>query len=368
MKRTTLTQHGSSTKGLKRRPRTTAAIVAILLGAIACGTGPAISPDVKKMLGKDDGFALAVFYGAELMGSVDGCGCFGNAKAGGPPYRFGYEDAFRSVYGDAGVLSVDAGDWSASVRDGGGAIVDDLVVQDEWVVKVLDRFGLDAANITARDADFFAGRYMRAGARDAAVAEHPAAARFVSANLRPLRDDLLAPPAYVVREVTGGRLPGGKLRVAIAGVTEDAPAARQAGFEVADPGAALAQALPKARGESDLVVVLAYLPPDRVAALARDLGPLVDLFVVAHPTARERAPEIGGESRGARIAYARYRTQQLGELRVRFADGERKIAEMTNRYVPLDEPTPRHPDAERLAAEARDAVKSARARRFERGQ
>ena len=82
-----------------------------------------------------------------------------HAKAGGLPYRFGYERAFASAFGDAATLSVDAGEWSAPVRDRSGAVVEDLAVQDEWVATALDRFGLDAANVTARDADFLgAGR------------------------------------------------------------------------------------------------------------------------------------------------------------------------------------------------------------------
>jgi hypothetical protein len=360
MKPSTLTQDGSSLIVRMRWLRLAFAVV--LVGAAACGGGPSLSPEARRLFGEDDGFDLVVFYGAELMGSVDGCGCFGNAKAGGPPYRFGYEGAFRSLYPDAAVLSVDAGEWSTAVRDKSGALVEDLVVQNEWVVKVLDRFALDAANVSARDADFFASRYL-SGAWDAAVAERPAVARFVSANLRPARQDVRPFPPYVVREVIAPRLPGGKRRVAIVGITEDAPPARQAGFTVVDPRAALAEVLPEARGESDLVVVLAYLSPDRAAALAHDLGNLVDLFVVANPTARERDPEIAS---APRIVYARYRTQRLGELRLDLGDGG--IEKATNRFVPLDDPVPRDREAERLAAEAHDAVSRARTKRFEQGQ
>jgi len=336
------------------------AFVLPLVFALACGTSRTVDPKTAELLGPDDGAALAIFYGAELFGSVDGCGCFGNAKAGGPPYRYGFLRAFESTFGDVAVLDVDAGDWSGPVRDKDGTIVEDLVVQDEWVVRVLDHFGIDAVNVTARDVDFLAARYLHPDAWDSAVAERPAVARFVSANLRPVREGLLAPPPYVVREKSGTRLPGGRLRIAIVGVTEDAPSAKQAGFEVVDPAAALGATLPKARAESDMVVVLAALPPDRVAALARSLGGSVDLFVVAHPLARDREPEIGDSSR---IVYARYKSQRLGELRVILSD--RTISKATNRYVPLDDPTPRDAEAERLASEARDAVHQARTRRFE---
>jgi hypothetical protein len=359
MEPSTLTQEARALKGLRHCLPAILALAAVLVGA--CGGGPALSPDVKRLVGDDDGVALAIFYGAELMGSVDGCGCFGNAKAGGPPYRFGYEQAFEGEHAAAAVLSVDAGEWTTALRDRNGEILEDLEIQNEWVVRVLDRFEIDAVNVTARDADFLAARYLRPDAWEAAVAERPALARFVSANLRPARQGVLAPPAYVVRSVEGTRLRGGRLRVAIAGVTEDAAPARQAGFDVVDPATALADVLPKARAESDFVVVLAYLSPARVAELARRLDGLVDLYVVAHPTARDREPELGAPPL---IAYARYRTQLLGELHAHFGDGG--VEKATNRYVPLEEPCPRHPEAERLAAEAHAAVKAARTRRFER--
>ena len=47
------------------------------------------SPAAKEKLGQDDGFQAAIFYGAELMGSIEDCGCPGHPQ-GGLTLRLGY--------------------------------------------------------------------------------------------------------------------------------------------------------------------------------------------------------------------------------------------------------------------------------------
>jgi len=341
--------------------RARAFVAAVCLSLAACGGPRAEAPRVtlesseaEALLGDDDGFGAAVFYGAELMGSIDGCGCFGTATAGGVPFRFGYTEGFRAAYPGAGILQLDAGFSMASPRDAEGRELGDLVARDDAVLGAFDRLGYDAANATAHDIDYLA-RHLRPSA-----GAPPMASRFVSANLEPAGGDAAAPPAYVVRELSGDRVPGGRLRVAIAGVTEDASGAAHGGFRVADPAAALEAVLPKARAESDLVIVMAFMEADAARALAERLKHVADIFVVAHPTAHDEEPSLGAPPR---ITYARYKTMYLGELRLYFDAG--RLARAANRYVKLYEPLPRDPLGERIAAEAKEAVKRAQLERFE---
>lgn len=311
----------------------------------------------KGLLPQDDGFDLAIFYGGELMGSVDGCGCFGNAQLGGLPYRFGYTEGFRDAYPGVATLQLDAGQSMGTVTDPQGTELADLVVRDDWVLRALGDLQYDAANLTSVDLEYLA-RYLTINDWDQARARHPMLDRFVSANLRPVRQGLRAPSPFVVRSLDGERLDT-PLRIGITGVTAPQPVALRCGFEVLDPAAALADTLPRLRAECDLVIVLAYLPSHEAEALAAAYGAQVDLWVVAQSI----TDEIAGELRGPiRVVRARYKSQALGELLVSM-DG-RSITAATNRYVKLDEPLPRDPLAEELAAEAKRQVREAQMERF----
>lgn len=341
---------------------TVPSIAALLLAVAACGAPAANEPRVRldsaearELLGTDDGFQGVIFYGAELMGSIDGCGCFGTPTAGGVPFRFAYTEGFRGAYPEAGSLQLDAGYSMTSPVDARGRELPDLVAKSDAVLSAFERLGYDAANLTAHDVAYMS-RYLR----DGGAQRPPFVDRFVSANLEPAAPGLLAPRPYVVRELAGSRVPGGRRHVAIIGITEDAPEAVAAGFRVTDPAAALARTIPIARAESDLVVVLAFLERSSAVALAERFGSEADLFVVAHPSVRDQEPSLGAPPR---IAFARYKTMYLGELRLYFDGGT--LARARNRYVKLFDPLPRDPLGDRLAVEAKERIKKAQLERFE---
>ena len=133
----------------------------------------------------------------------------------------------------------------------------------------------------------------------------------------------------------------------------------QTGFRVIASEIALEKVLPKARGESDAVCVLFYGAPDAADALAKRFAGKVDLFIVAHPQAREKEPVLGGLYN---IVFCKYQTRQLGELRMKF-DGT-TLTSATNRYVTLDEQLPKDPIAEKMAADAKEAIRTAQEARF----
>jgi hypothetical protein len=334
------------------------------LGAHANDGPPRVTFDseaAKEKLGNDDGFQAAIFYGAELMGSIDDCGCPGHPQ-GGLPWRLGYTEGFRSAYPDSGYLQVDAGHSMSNSLDMNGKLHPDQYTKDDWVIDAFGKFNFDAANISHNDIYYLAQYLKSDGTWDKSVAKYPMLARYVSANIEPDNpaSGLIAPPPYVVRTMTGKRLAGGSLRVAIIGLTENNPSLpMQTGFRVVPSEVALEKILPKAKSESDMVVVLFYGAPDAAQALAKRFTGKVDVFIVAHPRARESEPSLGGP---VNIAYCKYQTRQLGELRMQF-DGT-TLTSVTNRFVTLDEQLPKDPVAADMAAQAKEAIRKAQEERF----
>jgi hypothetical protein len=365
---------------MKRGARATAPIAAIaslalLLGAAACnnvgandpiaghaneGT-PRVSfdtPETKELLGKDDGFHGAIFYGGEMQGSIDDCGCPSHPE-GGMPWRMGYTEGFRSAYPEVGYLQVDAGTSMSTIVDAKGQLFPDSVVKSDWVLKAFDKFNFDAANISYDDI-YYLSRYLKKGEWEKAVAEHPMLARFVSANIEPTKPDQVAPPPYIVRAITGSRIPGGNLRVAFIGLTdENVRTSMNTGFQIVAPEKGLAKVIDKARSESDMVVVLAFMNPDMLKAMAPKFEGKVDAYIVAHSRAHTMAPELDGP---ARYLYSRYQTKQLGVLRLYLDD--KKLDRVTNDYVVLDAKLPKDPEAQQMAADSKDAIKKAQEERF----
>lgn len=331
-------------------------------GAHANDGPPRVTLDgevAKEVLGEDDGFQGVIFYGAELQGSIDDCGCPGHPQ-GGLPWRLGYTEGFRAAYPDVAYLQVDAGHSMGDLIDNTGKLMSDQNVKCEWVVKAFDKFGFDAVNISHKDI-YYLAKFLKAGEWEKAVAAQPGLARFVSANLEPEKADsgLVAPPPYVVRTMTGSRLPGGSIRIAFIGLTENNPNLPQhTGFKVVSPEIALERVLPKARAESDVVVVLLYGGAEIAQSLSKRTVGQVSTFIISHPTSRDKEPQLGPVN----LVYARFQTKNLGELRMKF-DGK-SLASVTNRYVLMDAKLPKDPLAEAMAAEAKEAIKQAQIERF----
>jgi hypothetical protein len=359
-----------------RRISAALAVLALSLGVAACGGAgagggtagshagdgaPRVSfetAESKEQLGEDDGFDAVIFYGAELGGSIDDCGCPGHPQ-GGLPWRLGYTEGFRHKYSDVGFLQVDAGNSMSNTINSDGKLFPDAAVKNEWVIKAFDRLNFDAANISHGDM-YYLSQFFQSGLHQQAVSDHPILARFVSANIEPTRPELVAPAPYVVRELGGGRISGGPVRVAFVGLTENNPVLRtHTGYRTTEPGEALAEVLPRARAESDMVVVLAYMAPDGAKALATKFQDQVAAFVVAHPNARVAMPTLDAPPR---VTYARFQTRQLGELRLHL--NGKQIESVANRYITLDEKLPKDPIAEQMAADAKSAVKKAQMDRF----
>ncbi len=348
-----------------RRSHWTTGALAFVFALSGCNQSPAppagtgLPTEAEALIPADDGSQLAILYGSELLGSVDGCGCMGDPTLGGTPYRASFTSGLRTARTGLGVLQVDAGASMKDVANSAGREVEDFAIEDDATLRALDMLGIDAANLTTHELPFVA-RFLREDRWAAAVIDRPALGRFVSANVRAVRQGAVSPPPYLVREIEGTRLEGGVVRIAVAGVTAPDPKLDPAlGFEITDPATALSDALPAARNASDLVVVLAYMPVREAADLVAKLGDLVDVVVVASSLSGDAEPVL---DRRPIVVYSWYKTQKLGVLGLRL--NGRTIASARVDYVALAAPLPREERLDLLAAETKRSVRDAKERRF----
>ncbi|RMG48365.1 MAG: hypothetical protein D6723_15225 [Acidobacteria bacterium] len=303
---------------------------------------------------KDDGYVCALFYGAEILGSLDDCGCPRHPE-GGLIWRMGYTRAFAERSPDVPVLQVDLGYFFSDRRDRQGRLYPYVEKGNEWVLKAYDKMNFTAANLTAHDLPY-AERLLERKTYRKAAREMPMLTRFISANVHARRRGYVSPPPFLIHHVTGRRLPqGATLRIGFVGLTEPPETSVSPAFTIDDPLTAARRVIPKLRAQCDMLVVLAYLPPATVERLARDVAG-IDLILDAYKFRKERdAVRINRTT----IAYARYQTRSLGEVLI-YVDERGRPTDLRTRMVRLDEAVPWDKEAEKLvdaAVEEIDLVK-----------
>ena len=134
-------------------------------------------------LGEDDGFMAAIFFGGDILGSLEVCGCPKN-PLGGVARRQGYIRLFAERYPDVPFLHVDTGYFfSDRVDPMTGDLAEDVVVGNEWVVRAYEHMKLDVVNLSYHDLPQLARCFQSKEFRRH-VAETPVVKRFLSANVR----------------------------------------------------------------------------------------------------------------------------------------------------------------------------------------
>lgn len=310
-------------------------------------------------LGEDDGFSAAIFFGGDILGSLEVCGCPKN-PLGGVARRQGYIRLFAERYPGVPFLHVDTGYFfSDRVDPMTGDLAEDVVVGNEWVIRAYEHMKLDVVNLSYHDLPQLA-RCFRLEEFRRHAAETPVVKRFLSANVRSREASYANPQPYVIRELSGGRLNGRTLRIGLIGVTE-AGNYRGREFSISDPLVAVRSLLPQVRARSDLVVVLAYLSPEMIESLARE-NPQVDVILADVGRPLWLSPKTIGRTY---IAYSAYQTKLLGELRL-YGEEQGGRWKVLARYVELDGLIPDDPAVEALRAEARRELAAVQRRLAER--
>ena len=219
--------------------------IGLALGLAGCGPSPTADPDR----------GVVLIVSGDTGGWIVPCGCTAN-QSGGLPRRgtvLGKEREGRDViYADAGGAP-------------GGTSTYDRV-KFEAILDGERAMGLAAHNLGGPEAALGAD-YLREVSKRTVT-------RFVSANLRDSRGDLIAPPVRVL--TVGGR------KIALIGVVS--PRLVGKGMKADDPRDAILKAIP----DHDALVVLAYMPEAELRALAASL-PEADA-IVGGPTGQSISP------------------------------------------------------------------------------
>lgn len=315
------------------------------------------SAALRQELGVDDGFAVVLFYGSDIGGNLEPCGCPSH-PAGGLARRASYVNAFKAQFAGVPVMQLDVGHFFSWQRASDGTVTPEMLVRNSWVMRGYEAVQHDVANLSHYDLIFAQNLLDKASYR-VHERETPIIRRLISANVRATDEHHQAPPAYLIKELTGDRLPlrenGQRVwRVGVVGVTErpDLSTGRLAGLAVDDPLVASRRAILQARRQCDLLVVLAYVSEETAFKLL-DLNPEVDIVIT--PRARWGRTYQGGHGW---LVYADPQTKLLGELRI-YLDEVGRIRKVSNRHILLDDRIPGDPAIEQLVRTAREQIAAA---------
>jgi Cytochrome c554 and c-prime len=310
---------------------------------------PAPSGTLKDRLDKDDGYGIAVFISASIHGSLEVCGCPIH-PLGGVARRAGYIDAFRKRSPEAAIIQVDAGyifsDEANAAKDG---LREDARLMNEWIVRANELLNLDIVNLSYRDLPF-ASSLLKPD-----VQRRSEKSALISANIKPADGTRIAPLPYVIKFVTGARLPR-PVRIAFIGLSDIAPenlkeAVARSGFVIEDPLAAAKAALAEVRDKADVTVIVGFLSLPMVNKLARQNDDL-DLIIATDERGLALDPK---QVNNALIVYAAKETKHLAELRF-YTDAEGLVDRFTARYIELDEIIPDDPRMAAVTKEARKEI------------
>jgi len=310
---------------------------------------PAPSGTLADRLDKDDGYGIVLFYSMGIKGNLEVCGCPIH-PLGGVARRAGYINAFRKRSPDAAILQVDAGYiFSDDLNLEGADLRGDARLMNDWIIRANQVMNLDVVNLSYRDL-LYAGTLLKS---EAGLKFEKSA--LVSANVKAAGASRVNPAPYVIKIVTGKRLPQ-PVRIAFIGLSDAAPDERKdlvakSGFVIDDPLSVARQALAEVRDKADVTVIVGYLKMQTVNKLAMQ-NPDLDLIIAADDRGIVFDPR---QVNNALVVYAAKETKHLGELRF-YTDTEGLVDRFTARYVELDGIIPDDPQMAEMTARARKEI------------
>src|SRR5690242_5914133 len=215
-------------------------------------------------LGTDDGAALAILFGANMRGNLDLCDCI--YPRGGLARRVGYVEAFKRKFKDTPVVQVEGGYFSYGRM---GYPMADL--RNEQATRAYSRFLPDVINLGRDDLQYAEKLLAREGLNERSQ-KFPMIKNIISAN-GVFSPDAVAPPPFLIREVSGPRIYAGKKRIRIGFVGVAAPNNPGAGLRdatVKNMFESATQAVIAARRECDVLVVVAHCDFESALKLASE--------------------------------------------------------------------------------------------------
>ncbi len=310
---------------------------------------PAPTGTLRQRLDKDDGYAMVLFYSADIHGNLEVCGCPIH-PLGGVARRMGYINAFRKRSPEAAVVMADVGRLFADEKqEGSDELRPDARLMNDWIVRAHDLMNLEIVNLSYRDLPYAGGLLLP----DAKI--KPERSALISANVKVTDGTRENASPYIIKTVTGKRLPL-PLRIAFIGLSDLPPdefkgQVEASGFVIHDPLAAAKAALAEIYDKADVTVIVGYLKRSTAMKLAQQNSDL-DLIINSDGSGITLDPQ---QINNTLIVYAAKETKHLGELRF-YADDEGVVDRFTNRYIELDEVIPDDPQMARMTKQARQEI------------
>ncbi len=310
---------------------------------------PAPSGTLADRLDKDDGYGIVLFYSMGVHGNLEVCGC-PIYPLGGVARRTGYINAFRQRSPDAAIIQADAGYIFNDDTTGAVAgLREDARLMNDWIVRANEAMNLEIVNLGYRDL-LYADSLLKPDAR-----LKPEKSSLISANIKAADANHVSPAPYVIKIVTGKRLPK-PVRIAFIGLSDVAPdeykdAVAKSGFAISDPLAAAKAALVEVRDKADVTAIVGFLKLQTANKLAMQNDDL-DLVIAAEERGIVFDPQ---QVNNALIVYAAKETKHLGELRF-YTDAEGVVDRFTARYVELDGIIPDDPPLAEITTRARREI------------
>ena len=294
---------------------------------------PAPTGTLNDRLDKDDGYAAALFFSADIGGNLEVCGC-PIRPLGGVARRLGYINAFRQRSPEAATIMVDAGHIFSDELDETGKLNADAKLMNDWIGRAVAQMDLAVINVAHRDL-FYAHRFV-----DNPEFLHDS--RYISANILPPPQLGGGPPPYSIKTLTGKRLKK-PVRLAFIGLSEFPPEEKKdkiakLGFTFTDPLETAKKTLAEIKDKADINIVVGYFKPGTANKLALQ-NPELDLIIAYDDRGIVSDPK---QVNNTLILYATKQAKYLGELRF-YAAANGEIERFTNRYVELDKVIPDDP-------------------------
>ncbi|HXU34765.1 MAG TPA: hypothetical protein VN937_00095 [Blastocatellia bacterium] len=288
---------------------------------------------LEERLGTDDGAALAILFGANMRGNLELCDC--NYPRGGLSRRVGYVEAFKKKFKDTPVLQVEGGFFFY-----GSEGYPTLDLQNEQVALAYSRWPVDVINLGRDDMVHARKLFAKEGLNERAQAL-PMLKNVISANCV-FGPDSAPPPAYVIKEVGGPRIFGGKKKLKIGFIGVAGPHAPGDGLRdatVKNMFEATTKAVLKLRKECDVLVVIAHCELEPALKLAEE-NLDVDVIIAADSGGIYNPRQVGNTM----VVSAAPGNIREGDLRL-YLDKEGHVT-YTFRSNDLDSQIPADPAAE----------------------
>lgn len=300
---------------------------------------PARPVPLDERLGTDDGFAAALLISANLRGNLMTCDC--NYPRGGLARRIGYLETFKKKFKDAALLQVEAGNFWYNPSN------DRLIaLQNEQVTRAYSRWPMDVINLGRFD--LLQAQWLLQGeGLTERTKTFPMIKNLISAN-GIFERGVVAPPPYLIKEITGPRINGkqNKLRIGFVGLAEPIhPGGGVVDATVLDLFASARRVVPQARQACDVLVIVAHAGMEVATRLAR-ANPEADVIIAGDGEGLLKPRQIGNT---LVITAAPGNTQQ-GDLRL-YLDKEGHVS-FKYLTIDLDAGVPSDPDAEAFAQAA----------------